>query len=72
MSFLSRLLNLAGGKLSELSAKDETLSDERLAKELNATPTKPSAAAQAELTLRKQAPKDPDASDEGEPVEKRL
>ncbi len=63
MSFFSRLLNLAGGKISDLGSKDESLSDERLASELDAIQTKPSAAAQAELTLRKQAPTKSDADD---------
>ena len=71
MSFFSRLINLAGGKLSELKSNDESLSDERLASELDAVRTPPSAAARSELTLRKAAPSVPDDEDEA-PVKKRL
>lgn len=73
MSFFSRIINLAGGKLSELKSKDESLSDEKLADELNKIQTPPSAAAQAELTLRKRTPTVPDGDDEDQaPVKKTL
>jgi hypothetical protein len=70
MGFLNRLLNLAGGKLSELTSNDDALSDAALASELDGTRTRPGPAAQAELTLRRAAPSEP--ADEDEPVEKTL
>jgi hypothetical protein len=58
MSFFNRLLNIAGGKLSDLTSKDESLTEERLKAELDKIQAKPGDNAQAELTLRKSAPKE--------------
>ncbi len=70
MGFFSRMINLAGGKLTELNRKDDALSDAALADELGSTRSRPGAAQQSELTLRKQAPVEP--GDDDGPVEKTL
>lgn len=70
MSFLSRLKNLAEGKLSELTNKDESLSEARLKEELDKIQTPISQEARDQLTLRKQAPQEAKAPREpGEPKE---